>query len=366
MASDPSFAHLVARQAETSPDFPVLTLEGGDVRPDEVRTFSQLWDRGRQLAQVLIGLGVARGQRFALLMANHAEFIEAMVAASIVGAAVVPIDPRMRGDKLAFMLQNSDSVGVLAADYTVDNVVEVRPQCPSLQWVLGFDTDEGRSPMGGRAGVMDLGALWPRSVPDLPIATSSPDDALQLVYTSGTTGDPKGIVMTHRRYCDLAAVAARLFGYREDDVLYTGLSLTHANAQIVTLSATLGSRLRCVMSRRFTKSRLWNIARRHGVTSFTLLGGMTTAIYAEPPSADDADNPLRMVVSAGMPAAIWRDFERRFGVQILEFYGAAEGGLSFNYPGEGPIGSIGKPPASLQHRIVDDHDRDVAPGEMGE
>ena len=109
------------------------------------------------------------------------------------------------------------------------------------------------------------------------------------------------------------------------------------------LGAALACKLPCVLSRRFTKSRLWDITRRYGATSFTLLGGMTTAVYTERARADDADNPVRMVVSAGMPAAIWEAFERRFGVRILEFYGAAEGGLSFNYPGSGPVGSIGKP-----------------------
>ena len=112
----------------------------------------------------------------------------------------------------------------------------------------------------------------------------------------------------------------------------------------------------------FSKSRLWDITRKYRCTNFTLLGGMTTAIYAEPPRANDAVNPVRSIISAGMPAAIWESFERRFGVRILEFYGAAEGGLSFNYPGSGPVGSIGKPAPTLQHRIVDDQGHDVPRG----
>jgi crotonobetaine/carnitine-CoA ligase len=120
------------------------------------------------------------------------------------------------------------------------------------------------------------------------------------------------------------------------------------------------------LSRRFTKSRLWDITRRHRCTTFTLLGGMTTAVYSEPPKLDDADNPVRFVVSAGMPRAIWRDFERRFGVRIVEFYGAAEGGLTVNPLGVGPVGSIGRCVPSLQYRIVDEDGRDCAPGEMGE
>ena len=172
--------------------------------------------------------------------------------------------------------------------------------------------------------------------------------------------------MTHRRYCQTVRLGPSLFGYSTDDVLYSGLSLTHANAQLVTLGSALACRLRCVLSRRFTKSRLWEITRQYGATTFTLLGGMTTAVYADPPRANDADNPVRFVVSSGMPAAIWNEFSRRFGVQIVEFYGAAEGGMTFNRFGQGPAGSIGKPPPLLQYRIVDAAGNDVQPGAQGE
>ena len=121
-----------------------------------------------------------------------------------------------------------------------------------------------------------------------------------------------------------------------------------------------------MISLKFSKSRLWDITRHYGCTFFNLLGGMTTAIYAEPPRADDADNPVRMVLSAGMPAAIWDDFSRRFGVGVFEFYGAAEGGLCFNPAGLGPVGSCGKPPPSLQMAILDEQGRPVAPGVAGE
>ena len=128
----------------------------------------------------------------------------------------------------------------------------------------------------------------------------------------------------------------------------------HRRRLALGLGLMLVNGLPGVISRRFTKSRLWDITRRYGCTMFNLLGGMTTAVYAEPRRPDDAENPVRLVLSAGMPAAIWEDFARRFGVSIIEFYGAAEGGLTIN-PGNGPIGSCGRPLPNLQLAILDDH-----------
>jgi crotonobetaine/carnitine-CoA ligase len=93
---------------------------------------------------------------------------------------------------------------------------------------------------------------------------------------------------------------------------------------------------------------------------------MATAIYSEPRRPEDAANPVRFVISAGMPAALWADFEARFGVRIFEWYGAVEGGLAFHPIGQGPIGSFGRPAPGLELKILDEQDRECAPGEIGE
>lgn len=363
--SEQTLCGIIANRAERQPDFPVLTIEGAGVRADETRTYQQLWDNGQRVAQLLIELGVAPGDRVALLMANHPEFVELMIGASIAGAVCVPIDPRTKGDKLAFMFANASCKGVIAADYALDHVCDVRDRASSIEWVIGLDTDEIGQRPADFAGVLDWSVVMPRDV--LPIESrSSAASAIQIIFTSGTTGDPKGIVMTQERLCGAMALAPLMTGYRADDALYSGLSLTHGNAQVMTLGPALVMGLRCVLSRRFTKSRLLDITRRYGCTSFTLLGGMTTAILANPPKPDDADNPVRLVVSAGMPAAIWNTFETRFNVDILEFYGCAEGGLTVRPVGAGPVGSIGKPVPTMLCRLVDEQGVDVPLGTPGE
>jgi crotonobetaine/carnitine-CoA ligase len=142
--------------------------------------------------------------------------------------------------------------------------------------------------------------------------------------------------------------------------------LTHGNAQLLTFAPAMGLDCPVVFSRRFTKSRLWDITRQYGCTLFNLLGGMATAIYAEPVKPNDGDNPVRMVLSAGMPAAIWKAFETRFNVRIFEMYGAIEGGMAMNPPGVGPVGSFGKPPPNLEMKVFDDDGNECPPGVLGE
>ena len=361
-------ANLVARRAYEDPDLDVLTFV--DVEPDgrlstELRSYGQLWDNGRRVAAALLAAGMQAGQRFALLMHNHPEFVEAMVGSAIAATVFVPLDARMRGEKLAFMLGFAQCQGVICADYAVQNLRPLLGSLPELRWVWVMRTGvRAELPQAG-CDVHWLADVLPAVIPQMRVAVTEPDSTMQMLFSSGTTGDPKAILASYSRYYGVATIGA-LLGWNDDERPYTGLSLTHANAQLITLGNTLYGGLRGVISRRFTKSRLWDICREFGCTTFNLLGGMTTAIYGEPARADDPDNPVRFVLSAGMPIAIWEDFARRFNVQIFEFYAAAEGGMTLNPPGQGPVGSIGKPPPSLEARIVDENDRECPPGVQGE
>jgi crotonobetaine/carnitine-CoA ligase len=363
-----TLAGVVQQWAGRKPDLEVLVVEGAGVRDDEVRTYARLWDNGRSLAAGLRKLGVRPGDMVGTLLANHAEFVDLMVAGALLGCALVPIDPRTKGEKLVYMLSAAHCRGVIVADYAVTGLLEVRERVPEVQWVVGLPTDEARATTAHlqALGVRPYGEVAACDPGTSELPGSAPDSPMELIYTSGTTGDPKGIVLTHRRYCETSRMTPAIFGFGPDDRLYSGLSLTHANAQCITLGTSLVNAIPCVLSRRFSKSRLWDITRKYGCTNFTLLGGMTTAVYAEPPKPTDADNPVRSIISAGMPAAIWDEFRRRFGVELYEFYGAAEGGLTGNPPGVGPVGSIGRPIPSLVHRIVDDQGHDVPRDALGE
>lgn len=357
-------AHQIERRARLDGARDVVTFENGD-QPDEVRTYQALWDNGRRVAFALNEEGMIKGERFALLLQNHPEFIDTMVGSSIAGTVFVPIDPRTKGDKLLYMLTHSGSRGVVCADYNLAHVMEVLDRAPLVEWIWIVGHSLHGTIPSHSLRVRSFSSLLTAPVREMAIQVSDPADVMQIMYTSGTTGDPKGVVV---RYLRWGAVGnwTGFFGFTRDDRPYTGLSLTHGNAQLVTLASSLKLGMRAVFSRKFTKSRLWDISRKYGCTTFNLLGGMTTAIYSENPRPNDGDNPVRFVISAGMPAVIWREFEQRFKVKVLEFYGAVEGGLTLNLIDQGPVGSIGKPPPGLEVRVVNENDEEVPPHELGE
>ena len=360
-------ANLIADRMMTWPDLDVLTFVS--INPDgsyknEIRTYEQLWQNGQRVAAALDSEGMRVGESFGLVTQNHPEFVDVMVGSSIAGTVFVPIDPRTKGDKLAYMLEHAGCRGAVIGDYALGQLIDVIDKCPSLEWVWIVIEPDTHAPKT-RLRQRNFDQVLSADYAEMTIRVSDPDVPMQMLYTSGTTGDPKAILSPYSRFGMIAGLGEAL-GLRTDDRTYTGLSLTHANAQLITLGATLHMGLRGVFSRKFTKSRLWDITRAYGCTTFNLLGGMTTAIYSEPAKPDDADNPVRFVLSAGMPAAIWDHFEKRFNLKVYEFYGAAEGGITMNPPGTGPVGSIGKPPPTMEARIVDEHDNECPPNVQGE
>lgn len=361
-------AHLVADRMASRPDLDVLTfvnIESDGSFNDEIRTYSDLWRNGHRIAAALDGEDMHVGDAFGLITLNHPEFVDTMVGSSIAGTVFVPIDPRTRGKKLSYMVNHAECRGAVIGDYALPYLLEVAPDCPQLEWIWVLSTSQSVE--------ADITSLRRRSVADIlntevsemAIRVDDPEMPMQMLYTSGTTGDPKAILSPYSRFGFVASLGEAL-GMNAEDRPYTGLSLTHANAQLITLGTTLHMGVRGVFARKFTKSRLWDTTRHYGCTLFNLLGGMTTAIYSEPVRENDTDNPVRYVLSAAMPAAIWKDFGRRFDVEVYEFYGAAEGGLTLNPPGPGPVGSIGKPPPSMIGRVVDDNDVECPPGTSGE
>ncbi len=352
-------------KADENPDFQIITFENNPY-PDEVLTYSDIVVKGNKLARAMERMGIGRGDTFSTVMRNHPEIVLSMYAASALGAIMVPIDPRSKGDKLRYQIRDSGSKGVIFASEFMDSMDEVLSELPDVKTIGCMYNSEFGVPVsskypdikeiieGPEAQMFDLGP-------------HAPNDHFMIIYTSGTTGDPKGVRMRADRLQAYVMLAALVWQYKPEDKLYTGLSLTHGNAQAVTLSPSLWHSIPAVISRKFTKSRIWDICRKYGCTTFSLLGGMMMGIYSEPIKPDDGDNPVNIVLSAGTPRGIWEAFEKRFNVKIHEWYGAVEGGFAHNPPCVGPIGSFGKPlEGIMEMKVVRDDETECEPGEIGE
>jgi acyl-CoA synthetase (AMP-forming)/AMP-acid ligase II len=357
----------MASRAEVEPDRLGFVFENGALAAEPIR-YRDIAVHGNQLAWELKRAGLTKGDRIAVMLRNHPEFLYTLVAASRLGLATVPIDPRSRGEKLRFFLGFAECSALITADYVVaePGAADAVRDSGVLPYVLS--TPEGRAKGLAPAGWPALNEVL--EGPEREDAGQQVDDVRHpwlLAYTSGTTGDPKAIVFGYDRMLFYRRVPG-FFGYRQEDVLYTGLSLTHGNALVATMMPALwGVVDHSVFSRWFTKTRLWDICIEHGCTSWSNLGGIATAVYSEPPSDKDRAHGVRLVVSAGMPRELWEPFQRRFGVEVLEWYGTMEGGFACNPPGTGPVGSFGKPPEGLiEMDVVDEDDRTVPAGELGE
>jgi acyl-CoA synthetase (AMP-forming)/AMP-acid ligase II len=352
-------------KADTLPDRAVVTFENGEF-PEEVLRYQDIVMGGRKVAMMLKDAGIGRGDAFALVMRNHPEFLYALYAAALLGSTLVPIDPRVKGSRLQYMLTDSRAKGLFVTSEFLDTAKDALYGLSGVR-LLGVAYKDGMN--------VPVDAAFPAlneilEGPEVPPPDQRSDETalpIEVIYTSGTTGDPKGVVVKGNRMSQFSQLALFVWQYTPQDRLYTGLSLTHGNAQAVTLVPSLMLSIPSVISRKFTKSRIWDICRRFSCTSFSLLGGMMMGIYSEPPRPDDANNPVRLVLSAGTPRAIWEAFEKRFNVMIHEWYGAVEGGFAHKPPGVGPIGSFGKPLEGLMEmKVVREDDTSCPPGETGE
>jgi acyl-CoA synthetase (AMP-forming)/AMP-acid ligase II len=358
------FDEMLAK-CEKMPDFRIVTFENGEY-PDEPLTYRDLYENTCKVARYLKDQGIGKGDAFSLVMRNHPEFLYCLGAASILGAIVVPIDPRSKGSKLSYQIKDSSSKGVVFTGEFRDEVVKSLGELPGVK-ALGVVYKPGFEGPAANAYPSLNEVLAGPAVPPIDGRNDDLKAPFEIIYTSGTTGDPKGVVVKGNRMPMFKLLAQFVWGYTEGDKLYTGLSLTHGNAQAVTLTPSLMLNIPSVISRKFTKSKLWDIMRKHGCTTFSLLGGMMMGIYSEPRKPDDHVNPVKKVISAGTPRAIWEDFEKRFDVRIHEWYAAVEGGFAHNPPGGGPVGSFGKTlEGVMEMKVVREDESECGPGEIGE
>ncbi len=363
-------AQMLQIKAEEVPDKRIVTFEY-DTDGDESLTYAELFMNAAKLAAWLREKGVEKGDRVAVFMRNYPEFLYGIFGSNILGVIWVALDPRLVGESLEYQIRDSQAKVIVTTTDLLPALARIQgfqgtivfADKPGLPAGLPVFQEMEKSAMEKKFNMIPFEEIKQR--PFAPLEQKGlPGDPCQIMYTSGTTGNPKGVLWRNRRMDGLVDV---LWHYTNDDILYTGLSLSHANSHSVTLMPSIYREIESVYSVRFSRSRIWDICRKYQCTTYSCLGGMIGMIYAMPERPDDADNPVRVVVSAGTPAAIWESFEKRFNVKILEWYGALDGGcVCVKQPGEGPVGSMGKPLPVFRTRVIDEKGNDLPPRSPGE
>jgi crotonobetaine/carnitine-CoA ligase len=321
-------------------------------------SYADVLSHTQRAANGLLALGVKPGERVAIMMGNRPEFLWVHFAINFIGAHSVPINTSQRGATLQHILANSDSVAVVFENALRDAVLSVKDNVPTLRATVVADGPAGR-------GVdLTLEKLFdhPDREPQIEVAT--PSAAVGMMYTSGTTGPPKGVVATGYDMAPLQTVFAAI-GVKPGETMYTALPLFHGNALLLSAIGSLSLGAKLALAEKFSASRFWDDCRKYDAVEFNTLGGMISILMKQPPKPNDRDNPVRVVLSAACPANVWREFEQRFDTRLVEFYGMVDSpGFLLNDVGK--VGAMGKPIGGVDFRVVDDQENPLPAGKVGE
>jgi len=339
---------LLARRAAERPDHPFV------VTPEGEYGFACIHEAAQRFATRLAQLGVGRGDPVALLAGNCASFLVAWFGINLRGALAVTLNNQLVADGLRYSLDQSEArVLVVDRAWYHSRAAQLDERQRSLPCIVIEDDTSFL------ASLQDL----PRAEP-VPVAGH---DAATIMYTSGTTGLPKGVVNCHTAYLAAGRATVAALGITGSDRILVFLPLFHTNPQMyaVMSALTLGATL--ILLPRFSASTFFDDAVRFGATGFTFVGTVLSILVARHPGAC-REHTLRFCFGGGSPNAVWQAVEKRFGFKVHEAYGMTETGgwTTANTVAVSRFGSCGKPRPDLEVRVVGEDDRPLPAGGKGE
>ena len=324
---------------------------------DSVVSYRRLDEYSARVAGLLRDRGLRPGDRVGVMLPNVAEFAMVYFGVLRAGAVVVPMNPLLKAREVAFYLRDSGA---------------------RLMFVWDAFAHEAQT--GAKEAEAEVVVVDPPGFADV-LASVSPagevvdradDDTAVILFTSGTTGQPKGAELTHGNLrTNTEVMLAELLEITADDVIFGGLPLFHAFGQTCTLNTAVAAGACLTLLPRFSAERALRILAEHRVTVFAGVPTMYSALL-HVPGRDGYDvSRLRLAFSGGaaLPVEVLRGFEAAFGCPVLEGYGLSETSpvASFNHPGrERKPGSIGTPIRGVQMKVVDIDDNELPRGEAGE
>ena len=316
-----------------------------------------------RVAAGLAAAGLRRGDRVAALLYNTPEFPLLWFACAKLGAVLVPLNTALKGEILRYELADCAPQGLVADARLWEPYAPLRDGLQlAREWVVP-DPAGGELPDGARP-FSELLVDRPFEAPSAP----SGSDPVSIMYTSGTTGPPKGAIIPHQKQVTTPHEIGLRSRLEADSVLFTALPLFHCNAQEMTTLTALLNDLTAAFDERFHASSYWATASQMGATHVSLLISMVNVLFKQPTGPADRTHSVRTALTAGATRAVWPEFERRFGLTIVELYGMTECGCTtlMNPPHAIRVGSVGTPLGFVEADVVDDDDRPVPPETRGE
>ena len=353
---------LVRRQAERYGEREFMRFDDGSTM-----SFAELDQQSTRLAHALAGRGLRAGDRLLALLLNGPALLPLLIATNKLGAVFVSVNTELKGAFLEHQVRNS-APRIIAVDRELAKAFAGIDLADVDVVVLVGDADSDLEALRGR-GTAAFGDLLTVVPTTGELVEPAPRDISTVIFTSGTTGPSKGVLMPHAHAYLMGYTLARRLEMTEDDLYYVCMPMFHSNALLMQTIGSLIAGARVFIVRRFSPSRWLEDVRRTGATLTNGLGVIPEFIFRQPPTPHDRDHKLRAMMAVPIAAEWGTAFEERFGVPLVQGYGMTEINIvAYGVPGDslepGCAGAVLE--EFFEVRIFDADDRALPPEQIGE
>ena len=349
---------LLRQQAAAAPDALFFTCDAEEL------TYAQAVDLTARVATGLRDLGLQRGDRMAVFADNGIDALVSWFGANAAGVVDVPINLEARGESLRYLLDDARPRAVLGTAARLAEIAALTIELPEIAIVLDGAGAElvGYRRVVSYAVVRDTDA----ELTDVDGFERNTSDLATIMYTSGTTGPSKGVMLPHGYYAGFSRVTVDHYGLGSDAVVYVAQPLFHIDARWMVVSVLAGH-ASIVLGGKFSARRFWSDVRDCGATHFLYIGTMMWIMFKQEEMPEDAAHRPLTAIGSSTAWEIQDAFERRFNVTLYEAFGMTEGAtMIVNDPSGRRHGSVGRASRVVDVAVVDVDDNVVSAGREGE